>query len=270
MVRAQETRRILDRLYGYDVSKLLWQKVGPKLSAGRVQSVAVRLIVDRERERMAFHSATIRVLVGTFAPAGANPFEGPWSATRDNASFGQRLRLGHRQIKDPNLLLMDEATAQELASQTQGAVRSKLPRSKTSPSRKNPRRRSPPARCNRKPTANWVSPPAEPCRSRNSCTKTATSPTCVPTRPRSQRGGQRGSNSGAQEYGEKFLHPEERTYANKVKNAQEAHEAIRPAGAPFELPKNLEGKLNSEQFRLFDMIWKRTIACQMADARKRA
>ena len=72
-----------------------------------------------------------------------------------------------------------------------------------------------------------------------------------------------------QEYGQDFLHPEERTYSTKVKNAQEAHEAIRPAGHPFQLPQNLKGQLNAEQFKLFDMIWKRTIACQMADARKK-
>lgn len=270
MVRAQETRRILDRLYGYDVSKLLWHKVGPKLSAGRVQSVAVRLIVDRERERMAFHSATYSSLVGTFAPAGDNPFEAAMVSYQ-----GQRLPSGKDfdsatgKIKDPNLLLLDEPTAQALAAKLRSGA-FKVTKIEDKPFKEKPKAPFTTStlqqEANRKLsfTARRTMQVAQFLYENGYITYMRTDSTTL-----SKEAVNAARNLVRQEYGEKFLYPEERVYANKVKNAQEAHEAIRPAGAPFELPKNLEGKLNSEQFRLFDMIWKRTIACQMADALKR-
>jgi DNA topoisomerase-1 len=182
LVRAQEARRILDRLYGYEVSPLLWRKVRPKLSAGRVQSVAVRLIVDRERERMAFHSATWWDLLATFA-------------TREGAKFdaglvsvdGRRIPLGKDfdsktgQLKQEGLALLDQDAAGELAERIRrGAFRSPASRrNPTAPRRPRPLRR---ARCSRRPIASSVTRPAARCRSPKVSMKTGTLLTCVPTR----------------------------------------------------------------------------------------
>lgn len=270
MVRAQETRRILDRLYGYDVSQLLWKKVGPKLSAGRVQSVAVRLIVDRERERMAFHSASYADLLATFAPDAGGEFNATLvSYEGKRVPSGKDFDSKTGKIKDDSLLLMDEAAAAALASKLRGSnfsVRS----IEVKPFKERPK---PPfttstlqQEANRKLgfTARRTMQVAQYLYENGYITYMRTDSTTL-----SKEAVNASRNLVSQEYGPDFLHPEERTYATKVKNAQEAHEAIRPAGHPFELPQNLRSKLNDEQFKLFDLIWKRTIACQMADARKK-
>jgi DNA topoisomerase-1 len=276
MVRAQETRRILDRLYGYDVSQLLWKKVGPKLSAGRVQSVAVRLIVDRERERMAFHSATYSSLLGTFAPEGGSTASVGNNFNASMVSYqGRRLPSGKDfdpatgKIKDENLLLLNEQSARDLVAKLRGS-QFRVASIDVKPFKEKPK---PPfttstlqQEANRKLgfTARRTMQVAQSLYENGYITYMRTDSTTL-----SKEAVEAARDLVRQEYGEKFLHPEERTYATKVKNAQEAHEAIRPAGSPFQLPQNLQDKLNPEQFRLFDMIWKRTIACQMADARKR-
>jgi DNA topoisomerase I len=270
MVRAQETRRILDRLYGYDVSKLLWHKVGPKLSAGRVQSVAVRLIVDRERERMAFRSATYADLIGTFAPDGGSTF---------NASLvsyqGRRIPSGKDfdsatgKIKDSNLLVMNEQQAQQLADSLRSG-RFVVTKIEDKPFKEKPKAPFTTStlqqEANRKLgfTARRTMQVAQFLYENGYITYMRTDSTTL-----SKEAVNAARDLVKQEYGAHFLHGETRVYASKVKNAQEAHEAIRPAGAPFQLPKNLESSLNAEQFKLFDMIWKRTIASQMADADKR-
>ena len=133
-----------------------------------------------------------------------------------------------------------------------------------------PIRRSPPARCSRRPTASTASPPGTRCRWPRACTRTATSPTCEPTRPTWPRWrSRRPAIWSRSQYGREYLPDQPRIYQTKVKNAQEAHEAIRPAGHPFELPESLRGELTPDEFRLYDLIWKRTIASQMADARGR-
>lgn len=273
MVRAQETRRILDRLYGYDVSQLLWKKVGPKLSAGRVQSVAVRLIVDRERERMAFRSATYADLLANLAPGDGSSAATPFNATMVSYQ-GKRIPSGKDfdsatgKLKDDSLLLLDEPAAQELVEKLKSSefrVRS----IEVKPFKERPK---PPfttstlqQEANRKLgfTARRTMQVAQSLYENGYITYMRTDSTSL-----AKEAVQAARDLVQQEYGNDFLHPEERTYSTKVKNAQEAHEAIRPAGHPFELPQNLKSKLNAEQFRLFDMIWKRTIACQMADARK--
>jgi DNA topoisomerase-1 len=271
MVRAQETRRILDRLYGYDVSQLLWKKVRPKLSAGRVQSVAVRLIVARERERMAFHSATYADLLATLAPAGGAQF------TAGMVSYqGQRIPSGKDfdsatgKLKDASsFLLMDETAAQQLAAKLKDAT-FRVVSIEVKPFRERPK---PPFTtstlqqdANRKLgfTARKTMQVAQSLYENGYITYMRTDSTSL-----AQEAVKAARDLVHQEYGPEFLHPEERTYSTKVKNAQEAHEAIRPAGHPFQLPQNLRSQLNAEQFKLFDMIWKRTIACQMADARKK-
>ena len=269
MVRAQETRRILDRLYGYDVSQLLWKKVGPKLSAGRVQSVAVRLIVDRERERMAFHSATYADLIGTFAAESGTPFQATLvSFEGRRIPSGKDFDAATGKLKDESLLLMDEAAATALADRLRETP-FRVSAVEVKPFKERPK---PPfttstlqQEANRKLgfTARRTMQIAQSLYENGYITYMRTDSTTL-----SKEAVEAARTLVNQEYGADFLHPDVRTYATKVKNAQEAHEAIRPSGSPFELPQNLRGKLNSEQFRLFDMIWKRTVACQMADARK--
>jgi DNA topoisomerase I len=270
LVRAQETRRILDRLFGFDVSQLLWKKVGPKLSAGRVQSVAVRLIVDRERERMAFHSATYADLLATLATGSNQAFKATMVSYR-----GQKLPTGKDfdsatgKIKDGSLLLLDERGAEELAERLRSAV-FQVTSLEVKPFTEKPK---PPfttstlqQEANRKLgfTAKRTMQIAQYLYENGHITYMRTDSTTL-----SKEAVQAARNLVEQQYGPEFLHPQERTYSTKVKNAQEAHEAIRPAGNQFELPEALRGTLNDEQFRLFDLIWKRTIACQMADARKK-
>ncbi len=271
MVRAQETRRILDRLYGYDVSQLLWKKVRPKLSAGRVQSVAVRLIVSRERERMAFHSATYADLLATLAPAGAAAFNaGMVSYQGQRIPSGKDFDSATGKLKEASsFLLLDETAARELAAKLKTAT-FRVNSIEVKPFRERPK---PPfttstlqQEANRKLgyTARKTMQVAQSLYENGYITYMRTDSTSL-----AKEAVTAARDLVNQEYGPEFLHPEERTYSTKVKNAQEAHEAIRPAGHPFQLPQNLKGQLSAEQFKLFDMIWKRTIACQMADARKK-
>ncbi|MCA9127551.1 MAG: type I DNA topoisomerase [Planctomycetales bacterium] len=270
LVRAQETRRILDRLYGYDVSQLLWKKVGPKLSAGRVQSVAVRLIVDRERERMEFHSATYADLLATLAPQDGDPFEASMVSYQGRKlPSGKDFDAATGKIKNDELLLLNETEAIALAEKLKSADFS-VKSIEVKPFKERPK---PPfttstlqQEANRKLgyTARRTMQIAQSLYENGYITYMRTDSTTL-----SKEAVKAARDLVQQEYGDDFLHPEERSYSTKVKNAQEAHEAIRPAGHPFELPQNLRDRLNDEQYRLFDMIWKRTVACQMADARKR-
>lgn len=270
LVRAQETRRILDRLYGFDVSRILWFKVRPKLSAGRVQSVAVRLIVDRERERMAFRSASYSDLFGKFSTVKGGRFDATLMSYK-----GQKLPTGKDfdpatgKIKDPGLLLMDQPAAEKLAAQLRGA-NFKVASTEVKPFTERPKAPFTTStlqqEANRKLgfTARRTMQVAQYLYENGYITYMRTDSTTL-----SQEAVRAARNLVMQEYGKDFLHETERVYANKVKNAQEAHEAIRPAGNTFQLPQNLRGELSDEQFKLFDMIWKRTIACQMSDARKK-
>jgi DNA topoisomerase-1 len=270
LVKAQETRRILDRLYGYEVSPLLWRKIGPRLSAGRVQSVAVRLIVQRERERQAFVSASYWDLVAEFVTPEGQAFE----ATLISVG-GRRIPAGKDfdpktgQIKDPNLLVLSQQEAAQLAAQLQTAAF----RVTTLEDRPYTSRPSAPfttstmqQEANRKLgfTARKAMSLAQNLYENGYITYMRTDSTTL-----AQVAVEAARELVRSEYGPEFLPDTPRTYASKVKNAQEAHEAIRPAGHPFRLPDSVRNELDSDQFRLFEMIWKRTIASQMADARGR-
>ena len=269
LVQAQETRRILDRLYGYDVSALLWKVVGGGLSAGRVQSVAVRLIVQRERERIAFRSGTYWDLEAIFKTAAGESL--PATLTMVD---GQKLPSGKDfdsatgKLKNASLLQMDEPAATTLAAKLQSAS-FKVTSVEVKPFVERPRApfttSTMQQEANRKLgfTAKRTMQAAQRLYENGYITYMRTDSTTLSTEA---IGAAR--TLVRSEYGEQFLHPEVRTYSGKVKNAQEAHEAIRPAGTPFRLPSALRGELDGDQFRLFDLIWKRTIACQMADARK--
>lgn len=269
LVRAQETRRILDRLYGYDVSQLLWKKVGRGLSAGRVQSVAVRLIVERERERMAFRSATYWDIDALFETEAAQPLP----ATLVQVD-GRRIPSGKDfdsatgKLKNDQLLQMDEAAAKALIERLQGA-QFRVTSVEVKPFTERPKAPFTTStlqqEANRKLgfTARRTMQTAQRLYENGYITYMRTDSTTL-----AQVAVDAARDLVRSEYGQQFLHDTPRVYTNKVKNAQEAHEAIRPAGHPFKKPEALRGELDNDQFRLFDLIWKRTIACQMADARK--
>ena len=269
LVRAQETRRILDRLYGFDVSQLLWKKVGRGLSAGRVQSVAVRLIVERERERIAFHSATYFDLLARLATGLGQQFNAEMVSYQ-----GRRIPAGKDfdpatgKLKDANYLLLDQASAEKLVETLrQGDYR--VASVEVKPFVERPKAPFTTStlqqEANRKMgfTARRTMQVAQSLYENGYITYMRTDSTSL-----AAEAVQAARNLVKEQYGDAFLHPTPRVYASKVKNAQEAHEAIRPAGHPFQLPETLRGELDHDQFRLFDMIWKRTIACQMADANK--
>ncbi len=270
LVQAQEARRILDRLYGYEVSPLLWKKVRPKLSAGRVQSVAVRMIVERERERMAFRSASYWDLLGTFARASQDRVEAVL------ASFeGRRIPSGkdfdpkEGKVKDPSLLVLNEREARELAER----LRTAEFRVASVDEQADISRPAPPfttstlqQEAHRKLgfTARRTMQVAQSLYENGHITYMRTDSTAL-----ADVAVAAARDLIREQYGPEYLPDAPRHYATKVKNAQEAHEAIRPAGHPFELPEALRGELSEDEFKLFDLIWKRTVASQMKDARGR-
>ncbi|MEU4655826.1 type I DNA topoisomerase [Streptomyces sp. NPDC023723] len=270
LVDAQETRRILDRLYGYEVSPVLWKKVMPRLSAGRVQSVATRLVVERERERIAFRSAEYWDLTGTFGTGRAGDASDPSSlVARLQTVDGRRVAQGRDfdslgQLKSANILHLDEANARALAAaleNTAFSVRSVESK---------PYRRSPYApfrtttlqqEASRKLGfgAKATMQVAQKLYENGYITYMRTdSTTLSDTAVKAARA------QVTQLYGADYLPPQPRTYAGKVKNAQEAHEAIRPSGDRFRTPA--ETGLTGDQFKLYELIWKRTVASQMKDA----
>ena len=269
LVDAQETRRILDRLYGYEVSPVLWKKVMPKLSAGRVQSVATRIIVQRERERMAFVSASYWDIAAVLdAGAEATPRQFP---ARLVAVDGTRVATGRDFGADGKLKgsakALDEASARRLAEALEGrdlAVESVESKPYT-----------------RKPYAPFMTSTLQQEAGRK----------LRFSADRTMRGAQRLYENGyitylrtdsttlspsaidaaraqARElYGDAYVPAQPRQYTRKVKNAQEAHEAIRPAGERFRTPGEVARELDGDDYRLYELIWQRTVASQMADAR---
>jgi DNA topoisomerase-1 len=269
LVEAQEARRILDRLYGYEVSPVLWKKVMSGLSAGRVQSVATRLVVDRERERMAFKVASYWDLEGTFdAGVTKDPrmFPGKLHAIDDvrvasGSDFGDD---GVLKDKKGGRVHLDRSAAEALVaalSDTTFAVRSVEAK---------PYRRSPYApfrtttlqqEASRKlgMSASVTMSVAQRLYENGFITYMRTDSTTL------SDGAVEAARSQVRElFGPEYLPDTPRTYASKVKNAQEAHEAIRPAGEAFRTPA--ETGLTGEQFRLYELIWMRTVASQMKDA----
>ncbi|AKS31017.1 type I DNA topoisomerase [Mycolicibacterium goodii] len=274
LVDAQETRRILDRLYGYEVSPVLWKKVAPKLSAGRVQSVATRIIVQRERERMAFHSASYWDVTAELDASVSDPEASPPRFTAKlNTVDGRRVATGRDfdslgQLKRPDeVLVLDEASAGALAAGLRGAQLAV-----TSVEQK-PYTRRPyapfmtstlqqeAARKLRFSSERTMSI-AQRLYENGYITYMRTDSTTL-----SDSAINAARTQARQLYGEEYVHPSPRQYTRKVKNAQEAHEAIRPAGDVFQTPGQLHSALDTDEFRLYELIWQRTVASQMADAR---
>ncbi len=273
LVDAQETRRILDRLYGYEVSPVLWKKVMPRLSAGRVQSVATRIVVARERERMAFVSASYWDIAAQMdAGADASPrqfparlvgIDGNRVATgRDFGSDGQLKTTG----KDPARAL-DEASARRLAEALEGrdlavdSVESKPYTRKPYPPFMTSTLQQEAGRKLRF-SADRTMRSAQRLYENGYITYLRTdSTTLSPTAIQAAR------TQARELYGDAYVPAQPRQYTRKVKNAQEAHEAIRPAGDSFRTPGDIAREVEGDDFRLYELIWQRTVASQMADAR---
>lgn len=271
LVDAQETRRILDRLYGYEVSPVLWRKVGPGLSAGRVQSVATRLVVERERERMAFRAADYWDVTGVFAVADPADDAARGSfAARLVALGGVKVATG-RDFTDLGKLKgearhLDEAAASALVTALDGA-----PFAVTSVETK-PYRRRPAApfttstlqqEAGRKlrMSSRQTMRTAQALYENGYITYMRTDSSAL-----SAQAVAAARRQATELYGPAFVPDQPRVYASKSKGAQEAHEAIRPAGDHFRTPAQVSRELSGDQFRLYELIWKRTVASQMADA----
>ncbi|RME22436.1 MAG: type I DNA topoisomerase, partial [Deltaproteobacteria bacterium] len=266
LVRAQEARRIVDRLYGYEVSPLLWKKIRPKLSAGRVQSVAVRLIVERERERMAFQPATWWDASGRFAgPQGA------LDADLDRVG-GQRIARGRDfgqdgRLKRKGVRVLDQQTAEALAAGLVGqparviSVEKKPTTDKPAPPFTTSTLQQ---EANRK--LNWTArrtmSVAQHLYETGWITYMRTDSTTL-----SQEAIRAARDLIREQYGPEYLPSKPRIYKGKVKNAQEAHEAIRPAGSRFRTIAEAARELGADERRLYELIWKRTVASQMENAR---
>ena len=264
LVDAQETRRILDRLYGYEVSPVLWKKVMPRLSAGRVQSVATRVIVERERERMAFIPAEYWDLVAELE-------KGETFDAKLVALDGKRIAQG-RDFDDRGRLkgeavIVDKQKAHSLADALGTA-----PMHVTAVEEK-PYSRKPYApfmtstlqqEAGRKLhfTSARTMRIAQRLYENGHITYMRTDSTSL-----SKQGLDAARSAARELYGANYVTDAPRTYDRKVKNSQEAHEAIRPAGERFATPGQLAGALDAEEFKLYELIWARTVASQMQDAR---
>jgi DNA topoisomerase I len=281
LVDAQEARRILDRLYGYEVSPVLWKKVGRGTSAGRVQSVATRIVVDREKQRMAFRSANYWDISATLATLRARSGSGSGStdAAAEPRTFSATLvaldgdRVASGRDFDPAtgaargaVIHLDEQGARGLAARLHGQP-FRVDRVEEKPYR-------------RRPYAPFITSTLQQEGSRKLRFSSA----------QTMRVAQRLYENGyitymrtdsvnlseaaitaartqiRELYGDASVPPQPRHYTSKVKNAQEAHEAIRPAGDTFRTPGEVAGELPTEEFKLYELIWRRTVASQMTDA----
>lgn len=266
LVEAQEARRILDRLYGYKVSPVLWRKVLPKLSAGRVQSVATRIVVERERERVRFVGASYWDVSGVFAKADDTKLDATLLSV-DSKRLATGKDFGQDGKLTRDVLVLDEAGARTLAAGLENAtlnVRSV---------ERKPYKRT--------PSAPFMTSTLQQEAGRKLRFSTS----------RTMKAAQRLYESGyitymrtdsttlseaalaaartqiEAMYGKDYVPAAPRTYANKVKNAQEAHEAIRPAGDAWKLPELVSREVGHDESRVYELIWKRTVASQMQDAR---
>lgn len=270
LVEAQEGRRILDRLYGYEVSPVLWRKIQQGLSAGRVQSIALRLVVDRERERMAFQSAEYWDLTASFT-AQEGPDAGRTFTARLTSVDGKRVAVG-KDFDDRGALKNDKVA--HLTAGAAGALAAGLANSEFAVAgvESKPYKRRPAApfitstliqEASRKLRlgARDAMRVAQGLYERGYITYMRTdSPTLSGEAVRAAR------SQAAELYGSDSVAASPRVYSTKDSNAQEAHEAIRPAGDRFRTPDSVRAELRGDEFRMYELIWKRTVASQMADA----
>ncbi|HUQ64499.1 MAG TPA: type I DNA topoisomerase [Acidimicrobiales bacterium] len=270
LVDAQEARRILDRLYGYEVSPVLWKKVLPRLSAGRVQSVATRILVERERARMRFRAASYAGLEGTFAREGRE-----FDATLV-ALDGARLATGRdfdesgAVTSSGNVVVLDRPRADALAGALAAAEfavrtvdekpyrRTPYPPFMTSTLQQEAGRKL-------RFSSQRAMSVAQRLYEQGYITYMRTDSTSL------SETAEKAARAQARElYGADYVPDQPRRYQRKVKNAQEAHEAIRPAGDSFRTPDQVARELGRDELALYELVWKRTIASQMADVRGRS
>mgnify|MGYP002715435470 FL=1 len=272
LIDAQETRRILDRLYGYEVSPVLWKKVMPRLSAGRVQSVATRVIVERERERMAFIPADYWDLATTLDTGAANADNPATFDARLTAVNSKRVALGRDfddrgNVKSKDVIVITEPQAKALETalrgadmQVAGVEHKPYTRKPYAPFMTSTLQQEAGRRLHY--TSERTMRIAQRLYENGHITYMRTDSTSL-----SKQGLSAARNSATSIYGAEYVSDSPRVYDRKVKNSQEAHEAIRPAGESFATPGQLSGQLDAEEFKLYDLIWKRTVASQMADAK---
>lgn len=272
LVKAQETRRVVDRLFGYSISPLLWKKMAPRLSAGRVQSVAMRLLVERERERISFRKSIYWDLKALFAKADSSTAEDQFEAeltyvNDKRVASGKDFDEATGKLREKaDVVFLDEKAAAELKKQiqTQPATVQSIeekpftqrpypPFTTSTLQQEGSRKLSFSAR--------RTMQVAQTLYENGFITYMRTDSTTL-----SEEALGAARNLIERDFGRQYLSPEVRLYKTKVKNAQEAHEAIRPAGKDFVSPNIVKEKMGIEAFRLYELIWQRTIASQMKDA----
>jgi DNA topoisomerase-1 len=264
LVDAQETRRILDRLYGYEISPVLWKKIMPRLSAGRVQSVATRLVVERERERHRFVPAQWWDIEGTFDPESF----AARLVTVDDKRVAQGRDFGpDGKPRSTDIVQLDEAGARGLAERLQNSsftvgrverkpyVRRPSPPFMTSTLQQEASRKL-------RFTAQTTMRVAQRLYENGYITYMRTDSTTL-----SESALKAARAQAAELYGAEYVPAKPRQYERKVKNAQEAHEAIRPSGDTFRMPQQVQRELSRDEHALYELIWVRTIASQMEDAK---
>jgi len=269
MVDAQETRRILDRLYGYEVSPVLWRKVRQGLSAGRVQSVATRMVVERERERMAFVAAEYWDVNGTFAVQDAGE---PAFPARLTQLDGRRVASG-RDFDDRGVLRSADTT--HLTEQNATALVAALEGSsfevrslETKPYTRRPAAPFTTSTLQQEASRKLRMASRQTMRTAQGLYENGYITYMRTDSPAlSTQAIDAARRQAAELYGAEYVPDKARVYTSKAKGAQEAHEAIRPAGDHFRTPAQVARELSGDQFRLYELIWKRTVASQMADAR---
>ncbi|MFL6127528.1 MAG: type I DNA topoisomerase [Mycobacteriales bacterium] len=272
LVDAQETRRILDRLYGYEVSPVLWKKVMPKLSAGRVQSVATRLVVERERARIRFRSAEYWDIEGLFALREPVAEGDPSTFTATLVALDDD-RIATGRDFDPetgrtrsDVVHLDEPGARGLAARLADADFA-VSRVEEKPYRRRP---YPPFMTSTLQQEAGRKLRFSVERTMRTAQRLYENGYITYMRTDSTNLSESALTAARQQarelYGDEFVPPEPRRYVRKVKNAQEAHEAIRPAGDTFRTPGAVARELSADEFRLYELVWQRTLASQMADA----
>ncbi|MFK4835627.1 type I DNA topoisomerase [Microbacterium sp. ZW T2_14] len=271
LVDAQETRRILDRLYGWDVSPVLWFKVQQGTSAGRVQSAATRMVVDRERERMAFVSASywdIEALAAPNRPQGLDESFSTRLARVDGAVLARGTDFDDKGQLKKAVVVLDEAQVRELAAAIEAAAEASVTALESRPGTRSPK---PPfttstlqQEAGRKlsMSAKHAMGVAQRLYEKGYITYMRTDSTALSTQAI-----QAAREQAVAMYGAASVPLNPRTYRNNSKNAQEAHEAIRPSGETFRTPSDVSSQLDRDELRLYDLIWKRTMASQMSDAK---
>ena len=271
LVDAQETRRVLDRLYGWDVSPVLWRKVGSgtqgqALSAGRVQSAATRLVVDRERERMAFVSASYWD-IEALATASGSSFT-TRLARIDGAPLARGGDFDDRGTLTKAVVVLTEADARALAIAVEGVGEASVMSVDAKPGTRSPRAPFTTSTLQQEAgrklsmSAKHTMSVAQRLYEKGYITYMRTDSTALST-----QAVQAAREQAVALYGDRPVPANPRTYASKSKNAQEAHEAIRPSGEHFRTPASISGSLDRDEQRVYDLIWKRTVASQMSDAK---